>query len=423
MKAVLSNRIYLEVAPDYEEYLKNELTYEIPSYADPTNPIIIRNYGTFRKGILTIPIGRVDLIPSNYDIVDKRILSPVNFPEFKFSLRESQQAVYDDIDDNALINAKVSWGKTFTGMAIAGKLGQKTLVVVHTIPLMNQWAKEVTKVYGFEPGIIGGGKENYSAPITIGNVQSLYTRMDKLCKEFGTVILDEMHHVSSPTFSKVMDRSYARYKIGLSGTIERKDGKHVVFRDYFGNKLYQPPRENYMKPKVHVINSGINLPSGGNLTWADRVTILQESSEYRNLISALIDKYVRDQHIVLAVSDRVSMLKHVASATNSALIVGETKDREPEFNKLNTGEAKALCGTQNIFSEGISYDPLSCLILGAPVNNVPLLEQLIGRVVRLCPGKQQPIIVDIRLAGYTGDRQFMTRLGHYMEQEYEIIHI
>ena len=49
-------------------------------------------------------------------------------------------------------------------------------------------------------------------------------------ENLGTIILDEMHHVSSPTFSKVIDTNYARYKVGLSGTIERKDGKHVVFR-------------------------------------------------------------------------------------------------------------------------------------------------------------------------------------------------
>ena len=57
-----------------------------------------------------------------------------------------------------------------------------------------------------------------------------------------------MHHVSSPTFNRIIDSNYCRYKIGLSGTIERKDGKHVVFRDYFGNKLFQPPKENYMTP-------------------------------------------------------------------------------------------------------------------------------------------------------------------------------
>ena len=64
-----------------------------------------------------------------------------------------------------------------------------------------------------------------------------------------------MHHVSSPTFSKILDTNYCRYKIGLSGTIERKDGKHVVFRDYFGNTLFKPPKENYMTPTVHIVNN------------------------------------------------------------------------------------------------------------------------------------------------------------------------
>ena len=67
------------------------------------------------------------------------------------------KSVYDELDDSSIINAWVSWGKTFTGLAIAGKLGQKTLVITHTVPLRNQWAKEVEKVYGFSPGIIGSG--------------------------------------------------------------------------------------------------------------------------------------------------------------------------------------------------------------------------------------------------------------------------
>ena len=130
---------------------------------------------------------------------------PVDFHEFKYLLRESQRAVYDELDDNCIINAWVSWGKTFTGLALAGKLSQKTLVVVHTVPLRNQWAKEVEKVYGFTPGIIGSGKFDIEPPIVIGNTQSLYRNIPKIQKEFGTVILDEMHHVSSPTFSKIID--------------------------------------------------------------------------------------------------------------------------------------------------------------------------------------------------------------------------
>ena len=118
-----------------------------------------------RDTLVSIPIGRTDLIPSDYEVVDKRINIPVDFPEFKLPLRPSQQEVYDEIEDNSIINAWVSWGKTFTGLAIAGKLGQKTLIIVHTVPLRNQWAKEVEKVYGITPGIIGSGKFEIDAPI------------------------------------------------------------------------------------------------------------------------------------------------------------------------------------------------------------------------------------------------------------------
>ena len=66
--------------------------------------------------------------------------------------------------------------------------------------------------------------------------------MDDIKQVFGTVILDEMHHVSSPTFTRIVDEMPARYKIGLTGTLERKDGRHVVFRDYFGHNVMKPPK-------------------------------------------------------------------------------------------------------------------------------------------------------------------------------------
>ena len=255
MKAVLSNRIFMEATPELQESIRKELSYTIPSYRADEPPITIRNMSLIRAGLISIPSGRTDLIPSTHKIIDKRIINHEEFPEFRGTLRPSQQAIYDEIEDCSIINAWVSFGKTFTALAIAGLFGQKTLVVTHTIPLRNQWVREIEKVYGFTPGIIGSGKFNVSTPIVVGNVQSLYKVMDRLYDTFGTVILDEMHHVSSPTFSRIMDKSAARYKLGLSGTLERKDGKHVVFRDYFSQKVYKPPRENFMEPVIHVYPS------------------------------------------------------------------------------------------------------------------------------------------------------------------------
>ena len=424
MKAVLSNRIYLEVTKEYKEHLNKELTYKIPSYNPMDPPQIIKNMQRIREGLVSIPIGRTDLIPNDYEIVDKRVSLPVELPDFKFDLRASQLEVFDAIEDNAIINAWVSWGKTFTGLAIAGKFGQKTLVVTHTIPLRNQWAKEVEKVYGITPGIIGSGKFEIDNPIVIGNTQTLYRNLPAIQKAFGTIILDEMHHVSSPTFSKVIDSNYCRYKLGLSGTIERKDGKHVVFRDYFGQTLFKPPKENFLAPTVHILKSEVRFMDGNRTPWANRVTALCNNEEYRHTVAMLAAAYARKGHKVLVVSDRVHFLKACAELVgeNAICITGEVshEDRETYLTEIRSGKKDILFGTQAIFSEGISVNNLSCLILGTPVNNEPLLTQLIGRVIRKEEGKQDPVVIDIHLKGNTARKQASNRMGHYMKQGYNI---
>lgn len=424
MKAVISHRIYMDCTAELQDKIDKELTYAIPTHNPLDPPEMIKNMGIIRNGLISLPIGRTDLIPSNYEIVDRRINKPVDFPEFKFELRKSQQDVYDAIEGNAIINAWVSWGKTFTGLAIAGKLGQKTLIVTHTVSLRNQWAKEVEKVFGITAGIIGSGRFELDSPIVIGNTQSLYRNIDKIRKEFGTIILDEMHHVSSPTFSKILDTNYCRYKIGLSGTIERKDGKHVVFRDYFGNTLFKPPKENYMTPEIHIVPSEIRFMDGARIPWANRVTALSNDEEYRHTVAMLAAAYAARGHKVLVVSDRVSFLKSCAELTGdkAVCVTGEVahEDRETLVNRILYGDANVLYGTQAIFSEGISVDTLSCLILGTPVNNEPLLTQLVGRVIRKKEGKIDPVIIDIHLRGNTARKQASNRVGFYMKQGWEM---
>ena len=417
----------MDCPAELQEKIDRELTYTIPAHNPLDPPQVIKNMGIIRNGLVSLPIGRTDLIPEHYEIVDKRINIPVDFPKFKFDLRDSQKAVYDEIIDNAIINAWVSWGKTFTGLAIAGKLGQKTLVVTHTVPLRNQWAKEVEKVFGITPGIIGSGKFEIDAPIVIGNTQTLYRNIEKIRKQFGTIILDEMHHVSSPTFSKVIDTNYCRYKIGLSGTIERKDGKHVVFRDYFGNTIFKPPKENYMTPIVHIVPSEIRFMDGSRIPWANRVTKLANDEEYRHTIAMLAAAYAARGHKVLVVSDRVGFLKSCAELTGEKAIcvTGEIphEEREEMIDKILYGKAEVLYGTQAIFSEGISVDNLSCLILGTPINNEPLLTQLVGRVIRKQEGKRDPVIIDIHLKGNTARKQASNRVGFYMKQGWKMTYL
>ena len=422
-KAVIGNRIFMKVPANVRENIDKELTYPIPPRNPLDPPFIIKNMALIAGGLISVPSGRTELIPQEYEIVDKRVTKSVDFPEFAFTLRESQQKVYDEVEDCAIINAWVSWGKTFTGLALASKLKQKTLVVVHTIALRNQWAKEVEKVFGFTPGIIGSGKFETDSPIVIGNIQSLYRKIKEIQKEFGTVILDEMHHISSPTFSRIIDKMHSRYKIGLTGTLERKDGKHVVFRDYFGNHVIKPPKENFMTPVIDIIKSEVRFLDGNRIPWANRINHLVSQEEYLHSVAMIASAYATRGHKVLVVSDRVSLLKTCArlSGDSAVCITGEL-DQDERENLLESVKTSKdiLYGTQAIFSEGISLNALSCLVLATPINNDPLLTQLIGRIVRKQEGKKQPIVVDIHLRGKTAAKQAKARYGFYMKQGYEI---
>ena len=425
MKAVLSNRIYIECSNEYQEYLDKELTYSIPPRRPTDPPIIIKNMGVVRAGLVTLPIGRTDLIPDDYEIVDKRVDSPIKPLDFKFTLRDSQQSVYDEVKGSCIINAWVSWGKTFTALAIANKLQQKTLIVTHTLALRGQWEKEVKKVFGVTAGVIGSGKFEIDSPFVVGNVQTLYRNIDKIVKEFGTIILDEMHHVSSPTFTRIIDASRAKNKIGLTGTLQRKDGRHVVFRDYFSSTVFKPPKENYLTPSVDIINSGIRFMDG-NVDWATRVNSLAFDWEYQNMIGILAASYAAKGHKVLVVADRVDFLKSCARLVgdNAICVTGDIPhEQRAEMVKEIFTDKDVLFGTQSIFSEGISLDCLSCLILGTPINNEPLLTQLIGRVIRMYDGKQQPKVVDINLHGRTARKQASARRGYYIRQGYEVFEV
>jgi len=414
----------MDIEPSSFNELDKALTYKIESYRRDAAPIIIKNLRKIRSNLISIPVGRTDLIPEGYELKDKRVEVPVELPEFKYELRESQQEVYDQLNDNAVINAFVSWGKTFTALAIAKKLEQKTLIITHTVALRTQWEKEIKKVFGIEAGVIGSGRYEVDAPIVVGNIQTLYKIKEKIVKTFGTLIVDECHHIPANTFNRLVDSSYARYKIGLSGTVERKDGRHVMLPDYFGHTRFTPPKENYMEPSIDVIQTKIRFMDGAKIPWANRINDLVSQEEYGKLICFLAAAYRKQGHKVLLLSDRVYFLKRIKETLGEycELITGEVSlaEREEKIKKVQEGKVDILLGTQSIFSEGISVNPLSCLILATPVNNTPLLTQLIGRVIREHPGKQDPVVVDINLKGKTAEKQAKLRLGHYLQQKYNV---
>lgn len=428
-KAIISNRIYFKCQDrSHIKKIIDELTYRIEKKTHAKGKFktveIIKNYKLLMNDIVSVPQGRTDLIPEGYQIVDKRVTHEVPFPVAKYPLRDSQQPVYDQVSDTCFINALVGWGKTFTALHIARKLGQKTLVVTHTTMLRDQWVEEVESLFGIKPGVIGSGEYDVEDHfIVVGNIQTLTKHMTALSKEFGTVILDEAHHVPATTFSDLIDGFYSRYRIALSGTMERTDGKHVIFGDYFGKTVYRPPQSHTLNPVVKVINTGMNLPVG--LTWTEKINRLLYDEEYQDFIAGLARMQMGYGHSVLVVADRIEFLNKVSEKVGSSciLITGETtfEERKTLIQQVESGEKMCVAGSRQIFSEGISINRLSSVILAVPTSNPISLEQIIGRIMRLHPDKPNPEVLDIVFSSNVEKRQAALRTGFYLDKGWKIV--
>lgn len=427
-KAIITNRIYLD-NPGVEETkaIVKALTYKIQKDGGSKkfNSIeTIRNYKILPRGILSLPQGRTDLIPDTYEIVDKRVLVDVPFPKPKYPLRPEQQIIYDEVDDTCFINALVGWGKTFTALHLAVKFGQKTLVITHTAALRDQWIEECEVLFGITTGVIGGGKCDVDDhAIVVGNIQSIVKHKDKLAKEFGTIILDEAHHCPASTFADTVDTFHARYRIALSGTMVRKDGKHIMFKDYFGERVFKPPQSNTLTPVVKILKPGFTLKPGA--TWVDKITELVNDTKYQEFISGVALTQMMQGHSVLVIADRVEFLQKVKEyvGEDCVLVTGETdlEARKLAKEQILDGTKKCVAGSRQIFAEGISINSLSCVILAVPMSNDSLLEQIIGRVMRMHPGKLSPVCIDVNFSGFADRKQNNDRLGLYLRKGWKVL--
>lgn len=426
-KAVISNKIYMKVDSEKMQELTKTLTYKIEQVRSANGKFntieTIRNYSIPSPGIIAIPQGREDLIPDDFEVIDKRTIIEIDFPVPKIPLRPGQQVVVDSWEGSGILNALVGWGKSYTALWIAFKLGQKTLVVAHNTFLRDQWIKDIRILFGIEPGQIGTGVFNIDAPIVVGNVQSLTKHAQTLADDFGTIILDEMHHCPATTFSNIISASKAMYRIGLSGTLKRKDGKQIMFKDFFGPLIFQPPQSNTHNPKIKVIKTGRKLASSES--WAQKINELMGDPEYRQFIAGLAKAQAAKGHKVLVIADRVEFLQvvHRLIGDQSILITGADTDFEERelAKKLIEGPDKnVITGSRQIFAEGISINCLSCIILTCPISSEILLEQLIGRIMREYEGKLMPEVLDLHFAGHADRKLNNSRLAFYLMKGWQV---
>jgi len=153
-----------------------------------------------------------------------------------------------------IIQGGTGFGKSNTALGLAEKLRKSTLIVVHKEFLMRQWADRITgnserNIKGLFPdarvGFIQEDRCEYGPDydFTIAMIHSLAkedgTRYPaEMYNSFGLVMSDETHRVAAKTWAPVMPMFSARWRIGLSATLRRKDGAEDVFFQHIGEIEY-----------------------------------------------------------------------------------------------------------------------------------------------------------------------------------------
>jgi len=159
--------------------------------------------------------------------------------------RDYQQAALDawiDHDRRGSVVLPTGSGKTFLGLQAIADAGVSTLVVTPTIDLMNQWHATLTNAFGdqlTEPvGVLGGGSHDVTA-ITVTTYDSAYRYVNEYGDQFGLLVVDEEHHLPAPTYRQIPEMIIAPYRLGLTATYERPDGKHELLEDLLGPVVYR----------------------------------------------------------------------------------------------------------------------------------------------------------------------------------------
>jgi hypothetical protein len=135
--------------------------------------------------------------------------------------------------ETGVLAATTAFGKTIIAAWLIAQRGVNTLVLVHRRQLLDQWIERLSTFLDVPTksiGRIGGGRNRPTGQIDVGIIQSLVRKgvVDDRVAEYGHVIVDECHHLSAHSFEQVVRRSKARFVVGLSATVARKDGHHPI---------------------------------------------------------------------------------------------------------------------------------------------------------------------------------------------------
>ena len=338
---------------------------------------------------------------------------------FQGTLHGPQVKAFDALlpHDNGVLTATTAFGKTVVAATLIAQRARNALVLVHRCELLTQWVERLRTFLDIDPkdiGIIGGGRRKPTGIIDVALIQSLVRQgeVSDLVADYGHLVVDECHHLSAASFELVARRAKARFVLGLSATVARKDGHHPIIFMQCG------PVRHRVDARTQAAGWGIShrakhrstefqLPPP--LAASDRpsmpavYTAIAQDEPRNNLIFDDVLKALEAKRSPILLTERRDHLEYLEKrfsrfvrnlvVLRGGMSAGERKAAEAAL-QVADGQERLILATGRYIGEGFDDQRLDTLFLTMPISWKGTLAQYVGRLHRQHDGKTEVLVVD-----------------------------
>jgi superfamily II DNA or RNA helicase len=375
---------------------------------------------------IALPRGCIDaavgLLISNGirpELHDERYSGKPLGARFLGTLTTEQQAAVDALiaHDTGVLAATTAFGKTVVACNLIAKRNANTLVLTHRQQLLDQWVAQLCiflDVAADRVGVIRGGRKRPTGFIDVATVQSLVRKgeVSDRVAEYGHLVVDECHHLSAVSFEAVARAAKAKYVLGLSATVTRKDGHHPIIFMQCGPIRYRvdAKKQAAARPFSHRVVVRKTSFRAQRQTL-DAISSIQEL--YRLLASDAARNDMIFDDILSAleagrspvvITERRDHLQSIAErlmkfAKNVIVLKGGMGAQQrgratAALAAVPDDEERIIVATGRYLGEGFDDARLDTLFLTMPISWRGTLAQYAGRLHRLHAAKREVVIYD-----------------------------
>lgn len=435
VKVVIANQLYIErreLAPSLVARCIRLAAFQNPEFY-AAQAMRLPTYGKPRiiscaelfPGHIALPRGCLDELLALFDEYgigtewqDERYAGSELSVQFLGQLTEEQEQAAEALlaHDTGVLAAATAFGKTVVASRLMAERQRNTLVLVHRRQLMDQWIARLGAFLDIDPkdiGVIGGGRRKPTGHLDVALLQSVVRKGEvaDLIEDYGQLVVDECHHLPAVSFEAVTRVAKAKYVLGLSATVTRKDGHHPIIFMQCGPVRYRVDARRHTEslPFAHKV---VFRQTGFGPTEQrdDRVRIqelygLIAHDETRNdMIFDDVLRALEAGRSPVVITERKDHLQKLADrlskfAKNVIVLHGGMKAKaqraaDQSLQDVGDGEERVLLATGRYLGEGFDDARLDTLFLTMPISWRGLLSQYAGRLHRLHPDKCDVVIYD-----------------------------